>query len=210
MRAFFFTLFMAGLCLWMPLTASAAAPAATEIISIEEYEAAIQREAAQYGIRCYVIRYDPAVQITREQLAFTLEEMRMAGGFTVQEARPGQSWVTIRAGRDLIAHSIRYAAFLSRHPSTVMRPVPALPAGSVSQGDRQGPRPKGSGPCCFLSDVRTLVFDQIEIPAVGGEAGIVQYSGVSSMTSRSLFMAITTTPLWVASMPVSSRCLKKA
>lgn len=87
MRAFFFTLFMAGLCLWMPLTASAAAPAATEIISIEEYEAAIQREAAQYGIRCYVIRYDPAVQITREQLAFTLEEMRMAGGFTVQEAR---------------------------------------------------------------------------------------------------------------------------
>ena len=108
MRAFFFTLFMAGLCLWMPLTASAAAPAATEIISIEEYEAAIQREAAQYGIRCYVIRYDPAVQITREQLAFTLEEMRMAGGFTVQEARPG-------------------------HPSTVMRPVPSLPAGSVSQ-----------------------------------------------------------------------------
>ncbi len=133
MRAFFFTLFMAGLCLWMPLTASAAAPAATEIISIEEYEAAIQREAAQYGIRCYVIRYDPAVQITREQLAFTLEEMRMAGGFTVQEARPGQPWVTIRAGRDLIAHSIRYAAFLSRHPSTVMRPVPFLPAGSVSQ-----------------------------------------------------------------------------
>lgn len=133
MRAFFFTLFMAGLCLWMPLTASAAAPAATEIISIEEYEAAIQREAAQYGIRCYVIRYDPAVQITREQLAFTLEEMRMAGGFTVQEARPGQPWVTIRAGRDLIAHSIRYAAFLSRHPSTVMRPVPSLPAGSVSQ-----------------------------------------------------------------------------
>ena len=114
MRAFFFTLFMAGLCLWMPLTASAAAPAATEIISIEEYEAAIQREAAQYGIRCYVIRYDPAVQITREQLAFTLEEMRMAGGFTVQEARPGQSWVTIRAGRDLIAHSIRYAAFLEQ------------------------------------------------------------------------------------------------
>ena len=108
MKAFFFTLFMAGLCLWMPLTALAAAPAATEIISIEEYEAAIQREAAQYGIRCYVIRYDPAVQITREQLAFTLEEMRMAGGFTVQEARPGQSWVTIRAGRDLIAHSIRY------------------------------------------------------------------------------------------------------
>lgn len=104
MRAFFFTLFMAGLCLWMPLTASAAAPAATEIISIEEYEAAIQREAAQYGIRCYVIRYDPAVQITREQLAFTLEEMR-----------------------------IRYAAFLSRHPSTVVRPVPSLPAGSVSQ-----------------------------------------------------------------------------
>ena len=50
MRAFFFTLFMAGLCLWMPLTASAAAPAETEIISIEEYEAAIQREAAQYGI----------------------------------------------------------------------------------------------------------------------------------------------------------------
>ena len=121
MKAFFFTLFMAGLCLWMPLTALAAAPAATEIISIEEYEAAIQREAAQYGIRCYVIRYDPAVQITREQLAFTLE------------ARPGQSWVTIRAGRDLIAHSIRYAAFLSRHPSTVMRPVPSLPAGSVSQ-----------------------------------------------------------------------------
>ena len=79
MKAFFFTLFMAGLCLWMPLTALAAAPAATEIISIEEYEAAIQREAAQYGIRCYVIRYDPAVQITREQLAFTLEEMRMAG-----------------------------------------------------------------------------------------------------------------------------------
>ena len=62
MKAFFFTLFMAGLCLWMPLTALAAAPAATEIISIEEYEAAIQREAAQYGIRCYVIRYDPAVE----------------------------------------------------------------------------------------------------------------------------------------------------
>ena len=149
MRAFFFTLFMAGLCLWMPLTASAAAPAATEIISIEEYEAAIQREAAQYGIRCYVIRYDPAVQITREQLAFTLEEMRMAGGFTVQEARPGQSWVTIRAGRDLIAHSIRYAAFLSRHPSTVMRRFRLCPPDRYPSETDKARSPRGAGLVVF-------------------------------------------------------------
>ena len=109
MKAFFFTLFMAGLCLWMPLTASAAAPAATEIISIEEYEAAIQREAAQYGIRCYVIRYDPAVQITREQLAFTLEEMRMAGGFTVQEVEATGAVMgddSCREGPDCSLHTV--------------------------------------------------------------------------------------------------------
>lgn len=141
MRAFFFTLFMAGLCLWMPLTASARPRLQPKSFLLRSMKLppkgtaqyGIRCYVMQYGIRCYVIRYDPAVQITREQLAFTLEEMRMAGGFTVQEARPGQSWVTIRAGRDLIAHSIRYAAFLSRHPSTVMRPVPSLPAGSVSQ-----------------------------------------------------------------------------
>ena len=81
MRGFFFTLFMAGLCLWMPLTALAAAPAATEIISIEEYEAAIQREAAQYGIRCYVIRYDPAVQITKRTVGIYAGRNENGGGF---------------------------------------------------------------------------------------------------------------------------------
>ncbi len=46
------------------------------IISIEEYEDAVQAACAEYDIDCYVIDYDPNVQITQEMLEHAITSAR--------------------------------------------------------------------------------------------------------------------------------------
>lgn len=129
MKKFIAVMLLACLSMSISLTAVAAnsdgavtkTSDGNEIVSIEEYVAAVQEEAAKYGIRCYLIDYDPDFKITREMLEAEVERIRKAGGFVVQEIGPGQQEVTVSEARDIISYSIARAMPVTKNVYNTFR-----------------------------------------------------------------------------------------
>lgn len=78
------TCFFMSMCmLFYFATVSLAAPN-EDIISIKEYEAAVKMVGEEYGIELFLLDYNPSVQITKEILAYEMDDLRL----TLQMAKP--------------------------------------------------------------------------------------------------------------------------
>lgn len=61
----------------MAFSVFAGVPSQDNVVSIDEYTAAIKAEGAKYGIECNILNYDPDVQLTEEMLAYAINNVRV-------------------------------------------------------------------------------------------------------------------------------------
>lgn len=63
-------------CVGLCVPVLAAEPVTNDVVSIEEYEAAIKAEGAKYDIDCNVLSYNPDTKITAEMLDYAVNNVR--------------------------------------------------------------------------------------------------------------------------------------
>ena len=148
-----------------------------------------------------------------------------ARALVTQDVPPTPSWggVPARPIRQRFPHetiaALQALGWWDWPVETIRQHLPAIQQGSSLTfphplNSRTHSLGRGMGPAAIVRDVspqiRPFVLNQVRgsLPSPVRRA-LSNTSGTSSITSRSLFMAMTTTPLWVASIPGSSRCLKR-
>lgn len=84
------------------------------LITIEEYEAAMNAEGAKYGIKCDVLAYDPSIQLTQGMLENALRNLKFsAENFKITDIAPSR---TMASTRSMPVRSTFYKEFRASCP----------------------------------------------------------------------------------------------